>query len=129
MIQNNATVCRYDQTINEFVEEIARVCHEVNRAICQAAGDNSQVCWNDAEEWQKISAMNGVKYRLENPQASAEDQHEKWMQDKVNDGWVYGPEKDPKKKTHPCLVSYEDLPFEQRVKDHAFSAVVASMSK
>ena len=29
-------------------QEIARVCHEVNRAYCQAIGDNSQPTWEDA---------------------------------------------------------------------------------
>ena len=29
-------------------EQIARVCHEVNRAYCKALGDESQLPWVDA---------------------------------------------------------------------------------
>ncbi len=42
-------------------EQIARVAHEVNRAYCQALGDNSQPAWEDAPQWQRDSAMLGVK--------------------------------------------------------------------
>ena len=30
------------------VEEIARVCHNVNKAYCEAIGDDSQVTWEEA---------------------------------------------------------------------------------
>ena len=42
------------------IERIARVCHEVNRAYCQALGDMSQPTWADAPEWQRSSARMGV---------------------------------------------------------------------
>lgn len=34
-------------------DQIARVCHEVNRAYCQALGDNSQPTWEEAPQWQR----------------------------------------------------------------------------
>lgn len=106
------------------IEEIARVCHEVNRAICQASGDHSQKSWDESEEWQKESAIKGVQFALANRDASASAQHEAWMADKAANGWVYGPIKDAVAKTHPCMVTYDELPFEQRVKDYAFRGVV-----
>ena len=33
------------------IENIARACHEANRAICEAAGDFSQKPWAEAEDW------------------------------------------------------------------------------
>lgn len=30
--------------------QIAQVCHEVNRAYCQALGDDSQPAWDDAPD-------------------------------------------------------------------------------
>lgn len=51
--------------------EIARVCHEVNRAYCAALGDLSQPPWADAPEWQRKSALNGVAFALCNPVAVA----------------------------------------------------------
>jgi hypothetical protein len=108
-------------------EDIARVCHEANRAYCLAVGDASQKTWDDAEEWQRASAVAGVKWRLANPDAPASAQHEAWVTDKVLDGWKHGPTKDPARKEHPCIVCYEDLPPEQRFKDSLFVAVVGSL--
>lgn len=111
----------------DFVAEIASVCHEVNRAICEASGDHTQKSWRDADQWQRDSAIKGVEYALANPNASPEAQHEAWMNDKLSDGWIYGIEKDANAKTHPCIASYDSLPFEQRVKDYAFRAIVKAM--
>lgn len=105
------------------ITDIARLCYEVNRAYCLSIGDNSQPKWEDAAEWQKESVINGVKFHLEN-QASPEESHENWMKEKVESGWVYGETKDPEKKTHPCLVPYDQLPVEQRAKDYIFKAIV-----
>ncbi len=41
------------------MNQIARVCHEVNKAYCEALGDNSQPTWEDAPEWQRSSARMG----------------------------------------------------------------------
>lgn len=107
--------------------EIASVCHEVNRAICECAGDMSQKSWGEAEQWQRDSAIKGVEFALANPNASADAQHNAWLNDKLNDGWVYGAAKDADAKVHPCICAYDELPFEQRVKDHTFKAVVRAM--
>ena len=110
-----------------LVTTIAIVCHEANRAWCKANDDDSQKPWDEAEEWQRQSAVKGVEYRLENPDAPASAQHDAWMADKVADGWVYGEVKDPEAKTHPCLVPYNQLPEQQRKKDHLFQAIVDAL--
>lgn len=43
-------------------EQIARVAHEVNRAYCKALGDDSQEVWELAPQWQRDSAIVGVKF-------------------------------------------------------------------
>lgn len=35
--------------------KIAQVAHEINKAYCEAIGDNSQVSWENAPERQKDS--------------------------------------------------------------------------
>jgi hypothetical protein len=52
--------------------------------------------------------------------------HQNWSDFKLKEGWVYGSQKDPVAKTHPCLVPYDQLPPTQRVKDTIFSAIVRS---
>jgi hypothetical protein len=106
------------------IEQIARVCHDTNRAYCESIGDRSQRLWFQAEMWQRESAIKGVQFSIANPDAPVSAQHEAWLKDKEADGWTYGPVKDANAKTHPCYVSYDQLPFEQRVKDFLFRAVV-----
>ena len=108
--------------------QIAYVCHEVNRAYCQALGDNSQPAWEDAPEWQRDSALLGVKLHMENPDAGPEASHESWMAQKVAEGWVYGPEKNPDTKQHPCIVPFGELPVAQQAKDFIFRAVVHALA-
>jgi len=109
-------------------EYIARVCHEINKALCEALGDLSQVSWDESPQWQKDSAMVGVEFNLDNPDAPASASHDSWLAEKERDGWKYGEVKDPEKKEHPCFVPYEQLPREQQAKDHVFKAVVRSFS-
>jgi hypothetical protein len=47
------------------IEQIARVAHEVNRSYCEALGDTSQPEWESAPQWQRESAMAGVKFIAE----------------------------------------------------------------
>lgn len=104
------------------IEKIAELCHEINRAYCHSIGDDSQPSWSDAPEWQKESAITGVKFHTEHD-TTPEQSHISWMKQKENDGWVYGEVKDPEKKTHPCMVPYNELPQEQRSKDYLFKAI------
>lgn len=108
-------------------EAIARVCHEVNRAYCASIGDTSQPAWEDAPEWQRQSAITGVRFTIGNPGAPPSASHESWLAEKERDGWKYGAVKDPVAKEHPCFVPYGDLPVEQRSKDYLFQAVVRSL--
>lgn len=109
--------------------DVARVAHEINRAYCNAIGDTSQPAWEDAPEWQRSSAEKGVAFIVANPDAAPSASHESWLEQKRADGWKYGPVKDPEKLEHPCFVPYDELPAEQRVKDHLFGAVVRSLTR
>lgn len=111
------------------LQQIARVAHETNRAYCASIGDMSQPAWDEAPDWQRVSAIKGVAFHLdahakgETPAASAS--HDSWLEEKRAAGWTYGPVKDAEKKEHPCFVPYGELPLEQRIKDYLFGAVVA----
>jgi hypothetical protein len=109
-------------------EGVARVCHEANRALCQILGDDSQKPWEEASIDQRESALKGVDFCRANPTAPADQNHVSWLEHKVAQGWVYGEVKDEVAKTHPCIVPYEQLPIGQRIKDHLFKAVVATLT-
>lgn len=109
---------------NDLVEACAKTCHEANRAYCLALGDSSQPSWDDAPEWQKESAIKGVRFHVKNPEADASASHNSWMEQKIADGWKFGEVKDAEAKTHPCLVPFDRLPKEQQAKDYIFRGIV-----
>lgn len=110
------------------IEQIAELAHEVNRAYCEAIGEAQLPAWNDAPSWQRAASLGGVRFCLRHlsagPIPSPSLCHKAWAEEKRTAGWTYGPVKDPAKKEHPCLVPYDQLPVEQRVKDYLFVAVV-----
>lgn len=112
--------------MNKRHEEAARMAHEINRAYCIALGDVSHLPWDQAPDWQKESAIMGVKANAENPDMTPEDNHQNWFDHKKSEGWIYGEVKDEVAKTHPCMVSYGVLPKDQRVKDSLFKAAVTT---
>jgi hypothetical protein len=44
-------------------------------------------------------------------------EHDRWMAQKLAQGWTCGPVKDPVRKLHPSLVPWEDLPEAEKDKD------------
>lgn len=110
---------------DERVFAAAEAAHEANRAYCRdVLMDNSQLPWAEAPDWQKDSAIKGVRYAIENDFPSPEAMHINWMKDKVAAGWTYGPVKDPDAKTHPSLRPYAELPEVERAKDEIFRKTI-----
>ncbi len=112
------------------IEEIANVAHNINKAYCSAIGDLSQPEWELAPDWQRNSAINGVKAHIDSGLTMLPDEsHVSWKKQKESEGWVYGPVKNPEKKEHPCMVEYNELPAEQKAKDYLFREVVHTLVK
>lgn len=109
------------------VDGIARVCHEANRAYCETIGDTSHFAWEFAPDWQKESAIEGVRTIMDDPGITPQKLHEKWMAEKEQAGWVHGNTKDEALKTNPCIMPYGYLPRAQRVKDVLFQAVARAL--
>ena len=111
----------------DYLKKIAKVCHQANKAFCEANGDDTQKDWIEAEDWQTDSAIKGVAFRINNPNSGHDAQHNSWMQEKIEQGWIYGDTKDSVAKTHPCIVSFNALPKFQQQKDALFCAIVDSL--
>lgn len=47
----------------------------------------------------------------------AENNHENWAQQRLKDGWTYGPKRNDERKQHPDLVPYDQLPESEREYD------------
>lgn len=43
--------------------------------------------------------------------------HDVWAETRMSQGWSYGKERNDEKKTHPCLIPYEELPDDEKAYD------------
>lgn len=111
------------------VEQIASIVHNLNKEYCEALGDDSQLSWNVAPEWQKRSAIDGVKFHIRHPEATDSASHDNWLKEKISSGWNYGTVKDAAVKTHPCIVPFNELPMDQQIKDALFRTTVHTLIK
>jgi len=71
----------------------------------------------DAPEENIENLMDGVRFLESRPGLTPEHNHMNWMVNMARKGWGYGPVKNPKKKTHPDMVPYDELPTVEKAKD------------
>jgi hypothetical protein len=132
--QKNAVIVAVVRAMLERAEDvvllrIAMAVHEMNRAWCEINGDYSQAPWAESPEWQRKASISGIKYIMEHPDIAPGFQHVQWVNDKLADGWKYGPIKDAEKKEHPMLIPFEQLPWEEQVKDAIFVTTAKMLLK
>lgn len=106
------------------IEELAHIAHEANLAFKSIIGETNLEHWPLIPESQRNSIINGVKFLIDNPEATVEDSHQNWFDYKKEKGWKFGYEIDFSKKTHPCMLPYSLLPEEQKKKDELFMAII-----
>lgn len=95
-------------------EFIASVRH-IGWVAFQIAAGQPYNDFPNADQW--ASLLDGVKFALDHPDMTPEQNHENWMRAKIAQGWQYGPVKDFDKKEHPDLVSFDRLPIVEQRKD------------
>jgi hypothetical protein len=54
---------------------------------------------------------------LELTERLAENAHDIWARNRIQEGWRYGPSRHDEKKEHPCLVPYDQLPESEKQYD------------
>jgi len=50
-------------------------------------------------------------------EALAKNTHEVWAQERMAQGWRFGPARNDQRKEHPSLIPYEQLPEKEKVYD------------
>ena len=108
------------------VIQIARVAHNVIRDYCNAVGHPTYPTWEEANSESRERGIAGVRELLEQ-RPTPEEQHELWAAKMLADGWTFGEAFDIVEKTHPGLVSYDELPEVDRVKQTLFRSIVESL--
>lgn len=109
---------------------VARVVLAANTTYVQSLGEWVAGGWSEAPESDKKSILAGVEHQLTELQlgneVSPSESHQRWLTRKRLGGWKYGEVKKPEQKEHPCCVPYEELPEDQKLKDHLFVGIVGA---
>jgi hypothetical protein len=112
-------------------EQIAIVAYAAaNNGYNHAIGDPwVDPVWTGLPPWHREAVIDGV--RMARAGLSARELHGNWFGYYTRLGWVHGEVKNPDgdPPTHPCLLPWDELPAEMRVKDILFREFVAAMTR
>ena len=108
---------------------IAAVTWAANAEYCRQIGDRLQPRWDDAEEWERRSAIAGVQFHREHPDATDAECHDERMVHERAAGWRLGTMHDEDNRRSPYMVEYDELPEKQRVKYRLFRGIVRALMK
>jgi hypothetical protein len=109
-------------------EQIAKICHEAVAAYSKSLGDSKAIpSWDKATEEEKEAVTKSVILHIGSVDAYPAENHNAWVKERVDSGWVFGEVEDEKKKTHPFILPFDQLPIEQQIKEHLLRGIVQSM--
>ena len=137
----------YDVGVSGTHELVARAIHEEYLAHRETCGQTPEIppalCpWNELPRnfqeanlrqaddiWKKLSEIHCVigiatesriapfEFTADEIELLARNEHERWMDERIRNGWIYGPAVNAQKRVHHCIVRWEQLPEEQKEKD------------
>lgn len=112
-------------------EEIAKVAYQTYREYLKNTNSTTNLLdWDECPDWEKKSAIIGVRTYINNPEDSIEKNHERWMKERLTNNGVYYTERD---KISFDYLPREPIPFLQlskklQVKDFIFQNVVYALT-
>ena len=109
-------------------EYIAIIAHEMNRTIQDYHYEEAPF-WNELDLETQEKYLDAVIDFERSPTQSPQEQHKRWVESKIRDGWKYGDKKDNILKTHPCICDWENLSLIQQIKDCLHISTVQTLLK
>lgn len=104
---------------------IAQVVQEANRQYVEAIGGRAvNPGWEQLPEEQKQSLTKAVCETIHCPK-TLEESHDAWREAKKEQGYTLGVRIDHIRKTHTNLVRFNELPFEEQLKDALFLGITS----
>ena len=116
-------------SFQESLNSIARTVHEAVQAWSTAHGQSDIPNWDDAPEWMRASTYESVVRVIENAGMSGRELHQFWVEEKMRDGWQYGPTKSSEARAHPLMIPFDELPVTERLKDDLVVAIVRALTR
>ncbi|MCB1473337.1 MAG: hypothetical protein KDJ68_10765 [Rhodobiaceae bacterium] len=81
----------------------------------------------EAAERERLKRLVGAPHDDPLVDKLARIEHERWSIDRKLDGWVYGPERDDRRRIHPKLVPFDDLTMTREDIDKDVSQILAAI--
>ena len=109
----------------ELIEAIAKTCHAVHNVSCKENGQHI-ISWEDKTRAHKEMVFIVIHKILIGLITTPEEAHQRFIESKEADGWIYGEIYSTEHKTSPRLVEFRKLAKKDRIKDEYFFAIVNS---
>ena len=113
---HNAYSARYGDS--RTWAELSETYRDANRGAADHLGVKlaSLGYWvgEDASNWSRTVDLTADSKSKE---LMAKLEHKRWNAERLLNGWKYGIQRDDKRKIHPCLVAFEELPETEKEKD------------
>lgn len=108
--------------------QVARIAHDAIYTLNHFVEERTEYPrWFDRTPEDRQMYVDAAKRVAFHPDVTQKTMHDLWMASKLAEGWVYGPERDYVKKTHPSLVPNEELSELEKAKDQLFINVVRAL--
>lgn len=107
----------------QLIEHAACTCYEAYRGYGLGAGEVDLNTWQIAERENKEATRYAVETFFQNPDTTAEQIHDAWVQRKTAEGWKYGAT-DRARHTHAWLLPFTSLNLDQRMQYHLWKNIV-----
>lgn len=119
-------VCSSEQILNNRIINYAM---QLNGRYCDAESqEEMENLWQKLSQFHQDSNLYSILFWLQRVQGKNTEEnldkwaileHIRWNRFHFMYNWTYGEVKDAKIRTHPCLVDFEELSFEEQEKDKA----------
>lgn len=107
---------------------IAKIYHQMHKALCETYADYTQKDWEQCEQWERDIEIEYVETWKRRPDDMlAVFHHEHFIKSMSQKGWSYEKTPNIENKKHPLLAQYSELPYFQKIFDEIFKIIESAL--